>query len=126
MAMGANGTKKAAILLLSLGEEGAGAVLRHLARDEVDALTLEIANLRKVEKSQRDEVAAEFVQMVETEHYLAEGGIDYARTMLEKAFDVHRADEILHRLTNFLHRRPLEVLRRADASQVLADSEPDL
>src|SRR5579875_2803520 len=120
MAVGTSGIKKAAILLLSLGEEQAAAVLRHLSRDEIDAITLEIANLRKVEKNQRDEVAAEFVQMVQTEQYLAEGGIDYARTMLEKAFDVNRADEILHRLTTFLNRRPMEVLRKADPSQVLA------
>jgi flagellar motor switch protein FliG len=115
-----SGIRKAAILLLSLGEEQAAGVLRHLSRDEVDALTLEIANLRRVDRAQREAVTAEFVQILETEQYLAEGGIDYAKAMLEKAFDTARAGEILHRLTSFLHRRPLEVLRRADAGQVLA------
>ena len=88
------GTKKAAILLLALKSEEAGQVLRHLRRDEVDALTLEVANLRKLERGLRDEVVGEFVKMVETETVLAEGGIDYARTMLETAFDPGRASEI--------------------------------
>lgn len=115
-----NGTKKAAILLLSMGADEAAEVLRHLRRDEVDALTLEVANLKRVERDLRDEVVGEFVKMVETESFLQEGGIDYARTMLETAFDPGRASEIIHRLTNFLHRRPFEILRRADASQVLS------
>ena len=114
------GTKKAAILLLSMGPDEAAEVLRHLRRDEVDALTLEVANLKRVERDLRDEVVGEFVKMVETESFLQEGGIDYARTMLETAFDPGRASEIIHRLTNFLHRRPFEILRRADASQVLS------
>lgn len=114
------GTRKAAILLLSMNQKEAAEVLRHLRRDEVDALTLEIANLRKIDRSLRDEVATEFVKMVETEEYLAEGGIDYARQMLERAFDPGQANDIIRRLTNFLHRRPLEILRRADASQVLS------
>jgi flagellar motor switch protein FliG len=117
---GVSGTRKAAILLLSLGSDEAGEVLRHLRRDEVDAITLEVANLKKVERGLRDEVVGEFVKMVETEGALAEGGLDYARTMLETAFDPGRASEIIHRLTNFLHRRPFEILRRADASQVLS------
>ena len=115
-----NGTKKAAILLLSMGPDEAAEVLRHLRRDEVDALTLEVANLKRVERGLRDEVVGEFVKMVETESFLQEGGIDYARTMLETAFDSGKASEIIHRLTNFLHRRPFEILRRADASQVLS------
>ncbi len=113
------GTKKAAILLMSLGAQEAAGILRHMRRDEVEAVTVEIANLRKVDHEQQDDVLQEFYQMSRAEGMLAEGGIERARDLLERAFDGVKANEILHRLTHFLQKRPLDALRKADAAQVL-------
>ncbi len=114
-----SGSKKAAILLMSLGAEQAATLLRYLRRSEVEAITMEIANIKRVDSQIMDDVLSEFYQMSRADSQLAEGGMDMARDMLEKAFDGPRAQEILTRLTGFLQRRPFEGLRKADPSQVM-------
>lgn len=114
------GVRKAAVLLMSLPSREASMILRNLRRSEVDAITLEIANLKRVDRETQEAVITEFYQLSRAQEEIAEGGLEAARDLLEKAFDSQRAQEILHRLTNFLQRRPFEVLRKADASQILA------
>ena len=120
MAVALSGVRKAAVLLMSLPSQDASAILRGLRRSEVEGITLEIANLKRIDKHTQDEVVAEFYQLSVAEQEISEGGLDAARHLLEQAFDSQRATEILHHLTSFLQRRPFEVLRKADASQVLA------
>ena len=115
-----SGARKAAILLMSLGAKDAAGLFRHLRRTEVEAITVEIANLKRVDRDQQTEVLNEFYQMSRAEGEIAEGGMEMAREILEKAFDGPRANEIMHRLTNFLQRRPFDQLRKADATQILS------
>jgi flagellar motor switch protein FliG len=114
------GVRKAAVLLMSLPSHDASAILRGLTRTEVEGITLEIANLKRIDRQDQQDVISEFYQMAQAEQEMAEGGLEAARHLLEQAFDSQRASEILHHLTSFLQRRPFEVLRKADASQVLA------
>ncbi len=114
------GSKKAAILLMSLGAQEAADLMRHLRHSEVEQITLEIANLRRVDREQQQEVLNEFYQMSRAEVEITEGGIDMARDMLERAFDPNRASEILRRLTTYLQRRPFDVLRKADPNQIMS------
>ncbi|PSR33680.1 MAG: flagellar motor switch protein FliG [Sulfobacillus benefaciens] len=114
------GSKKAAILLMSLGAQEAADLMRHLRHSEVEQITLEIANLRRVDREQQQEVLNEFYQMSRAEVEITEGGIDMARDMLERAFDSNRASEILRRLTTYLQRRPFDVLRKADPNQIMS------
>ncbi len=114
-----SGSRKAAVLLMAVGSQQAATLLRYLRRSEVEAITMEIANLKRVDGQVVDDVVTEFYEMSKAEQQLAEGGIDMARDMLERAFDGPRAQEILQRLTGFLQRRPFEVLRKADPSQVM-------
>lgn len=114
------GAKKAAILLMSLGAQDAADLMRHLRHSEIEQITVEIANIKRVDREIQQDVLNEFYQISRAEIEITEGGIELARDMLERAFDPGRANEILRRLTTFLQRRPFDVLRKADANQIIA------
>jgi flagellar motor switch protein FliG len=112
------GIQKAAILLVAVGEERAGQIFKHLGETEVEALTLEIANSRKVPTEVCREVIGEAVDSVLAEDYIAEGGVEYARSILERSLGGNRADEIIGRLAATIERRPFEFLRRTPPEQI--------
>ncbi|MGB9791394.1 MAG: flagellar motor switch protein FliG [Thermacetogeniaceae bacterium] len=113
------GKQKAAILLISLGPEISAQIFKHLQEEEIEQLTLEIANIRKVPPEKRDEVFQEFYQMCLANEYITQGGINYAREILEKALGAQKAAEIINRLTASLQVRPFDFIRKADPSQLL-------
>ncbi|NLX71475.1 MAG: flagellar motor switch protein FliG [Clostridiales bacterium] len=113
------GREKAAILLISLGKEKASEIYKHLSEDEIEQLTLEIANLSKVESDIKDQVLEEFYQLCLAQNYISEGGIGYARDILERALGSQKALEIINRLTSSLQVRPFDFVRKADPSQIL-------
>ena len=78
------GVQKAAILLITLGPEKAATIFKHLKEDEIEELTLEIANTRSVSPQTKEEVLEEFYQVCLAQQYIAEGGIGYAKELLEK------------------------------------------
>lgn len=113
------GREKAAILLISLGPDLSAAVLKHLREADIDALTLEIAATRRVSQDVRDQVLQEFYEMCIAQEYLDEGGIEYAKVVLEKALGPQKASDVLARLTASLEVRPFDFTRRADPSQLV-------
>ena len=114
-----NGVQKAAILLITLGPEKAANVFKHLKEDEIEQLTLEIANTRSVSQSLKEEVLDEFYEVCLAQQYIAEGGIGYAKDLLEKALGSEKAMEVIGKLTASLQVRPFEFIRKIDASQIL-------
>jgi flagellar motor switch protein FliG len=112
------GPEKAAVLLVALGEEKAGEVFKHLGEHEVEALSLEIAKSRKVPSAVSRRVVSEAVDTVLAEDYLAEGGVDYARSLLERSLGATKAEEIISRLAATIERRPFEFLRRTPPEQI--------
>jgi flagellar motor switch protein FliG len=113
------GIKKAAILLVAVGEDRAGEIFRHLGETEVEQLSLEIAKSHaKVQTETCRQIIDEAVQTVLAEDYLAEGGVDYARGVLERSLGSQRAEEIIGRLAATIERRPFEFLRRTPAEQI--------
>jgi flagellar motor switch protein FliG len=112
------GIEKAAILLVAIGEERAGEIFRYLGDSEVEALSLEIAKSRKVNNDVAREVIGEAVEIVLAEDYIAEGGVDYARNILERSLGANRAEEVIGRLAATIERRPFEFLRRTPAEQI--------
>ena len=114
-----NGVQKAAILLITLGPEKASNVFKHLKEDEIEQLTLEIANTRSVSQSLKEEVLDEFYEVCLAQQYIAEGGIGYAKDLLEKALGNEKAMEVIGKLTASLQVRPFEFIRKIDASQIL-------
>lgn len=114
-----SGKKKAAILLISLGQETAANIFKKLKEEELEVLTLEIANQKKVTPEQKQMVISEFYQMCKAKEYISEGGLDYARTVLEKAVGLESALSVINKLTSSLQIRPFDCVRNTDPSQLL-------
>src|SRR5918999_3408550 len=112
------GIEKAAILLVAIGEQRASEIFNHLGDSEVEALSLEIAKSRKVPTNVSKEVLGEAIDTVLAEEYIAEGGVDYARSILERSLGAARADEVIGRLSATIERRPFEFLRRTPPEQI--------
>ena len=114
-----NGIQKAAILLIALGPEKSASIFKHLKEDEIEELTLEIANTRSVSPQTNESVLNEFYQVCLAQQYIAEGGIGYAKELLDKALGSDKAQEVITKLTASLQVRPFEFVRKTDPSQVL-------
>lgn len=113
------GIQKAAILMIALGPEKSAAIFKHLKEDEVEELTLEIANTRSITPQLKDSVVNEFYQVCLAQQYIAEGGINYAKELLEKSFGADKAMDVIGKLTASLQVKPFEFVRKADAAQLL-------
>jgi flagellar motor switch protein FliG len=113
------GRQKAAILLISMGPEISAQVFKYLREDEIEQLTLEIANVRKVDPEEKEKILAEFHQIAVAKEVIAQGGITYAKEILEKALGETKAMDIINRLTANLQVRPFDFARKADPSQIL-------
>ena len=110
--------EKAAILLITLGPEKSATLFKHLREEEIEALTLEIANISTVMPETKDRVLDEFYHICLAQHYITEGGISYAKTLLEKALGQTKAFEVISKLTVSLQVRPFDFVRKTDASQI--------
>ena len=114
-----SGLQKAAILLITLGPEKSASIFKHLKEDEIEQLTLEIANTRSVPTDSKDQVLDEFYDICLAQKYISEGGINYAKELLEKALGHDKAMDVIGKLTASLQVRPFEFVRKTDASQLL-------
>ncbi len=113
------GKQKAAILLISLGPEVSASIYKHLSEEEIEKLTLEISGVRKVEAQKKEEIIEEFHEIAMAQDYISQGGIVYAKQILEKALGEDKASSIIHRLTSSLQVRPFDFARKADPAQIL-------
>ncbi|NMB26159.1 MAG: flagellar motor switch protein FliG [Firmicutes bacterium] len=114
------GRQKAAVLLISLGPDVSAKVFKHLREDEIEDLTFEIAAMRRVEPEHKDRILAEFHELCLASEYMSQGGIEYAKEVLEKALGTDRAHEVIARLTASLQVRPFDFARKADPGQLLS------
>jgi flagellar motor switch protein FliG len=114
-----SGRQKAAILLITLGPEVSAQVFKHLRDEEIEQLTLEIANVRRVDSEEKNAILTEFHQICLAQEFLTQGGIAYAKEILEKALGPAKAVEILNRLTATLQVRPFDFARKAEPMQIL-------
>ena len=105
--------------MIALGPDIASQIFKFLREEEIDKLTLEIANQRKVPQEQKDKILAEFHQMLIAKDYISSGGLDYARELLEKALGTDKAVAIINRLTSSLQIRPFDFARKTDPAQLL-------
>lgn len=114
------GRKKAAVLLVSLGPERAAEVFRHLRDDEIEELSLEMAKMREVPSATVEAVLEELAENAAAYSYFAEGGVAYAREVLERSLGPERAAEIIGRLSAVIEMRPFEFLRRTPPEHIHA------
>lgn len=113
------GVQKASILLITLGPEKSAEIFKHLKEEEIEELTLEIANTRSISPEVKEEVINEFYQICLAQQYIAEGGIGYAKELLEKALGGEKAANVISKLTASLQVRPFEFIRKTEPAQVL-------
>ncbi|MDR2531011.1 MAG: flagellar motor switch protein FliG [Oscillospiraceae bacterium] len=111
--------EKAAILLITLGRDHSAELYKHMTEDEISQMTLSITTTRRVDTEVRESIIREFYDMCLAQKYLMEGGIDYARDILESAIGVERANELISKLSNTLQVRPFDFIRKADSTQIL-------
>lgn len=105
--------------MITLGPEVSAQVFKHLRDEEIEQLTLEIANVRKVDNQEKESILSEFHQIAMAQEFLTQGGINYAKEILEKALGTHKAMDIINRLTATLQVRPFDFARKADPGQIL-------
>ena len=114
-----SGKQKAAIFLLAVGAEVAADVMKRLQEAEVDTLTYEIARLDKITPEDKEKVLQEFQELMMAQEFITKGGIDQARSILERALGTQKAIDIVNRLTSSLQVRPFDFVRRQDPAQLL-------
>ena len=116
---GLTGKQKAALLLISLGPDVSAEIYKHLTEDEIEKLTLEISTIKNVSSDKKDEIMEEFYNLVMAQDYISQGGIGYAKMILEKALGPEQANLIINRLTSSLQVKPFDFARKADPNQIL-------
>lgn len=113
-----NGLKKSAILLMALGPSVSAKILRHFNEADIERISLEIANTTKVEVNTIEEVLEEFLLLSQAQRYLLDGGLDYARNLLEQTLGVQKAIEIIKKLKEASQIKPFMFVRKADPKQL--------
>lgn len=123
------GVRKAAILLIQLGKERAASVLGHLSDAEVEAVTAEVARLEAISASESEHVLGEFHEMMTARAHIAQGGLGFAKNLLEQSLGAERASEIVERLNAAAVQMPFQFLHRADPAQLrsfIANEHPQV
>ncbi|MCG0278393.1 MAG: flagellar motor switch protein FliG [Thermanaeromonas sp.] len=113
------GLEKAAIFLMSLGPDLSSLVLKQLPQEDIERITYQIANTTMVDPNVRQQVLDEFWELHEARQYIFQGGIKYAREILERALGPARAAEIIRKLMATSKIRPFNMIRKADPKQLV-------
>jgi len=112
--------QKAAVMLMCLGPDSSANVIRHLEEQEVEALTLEVARLDRVSPEQREAVINEFHELAVAQDFIAEGGVERAKRLLEEAYGMGKADDMIRKVVQAMQVVPFEFLKKADPAQVFS------
>ncbi|EMO07257.1 hypothetical protein LEP1GSC116_0902, partial [Leptospira interrogans serovar Icterohaemorrhagiae str. Verdun HP] len=102
------GRQKAAVFLIAVGSEVSSEIFKHLREDEIEQITFEIARLDKITPEDKEKVLVEFNELMMAQEFISNGGIDFARGLLEKALGNQKAIDIINRLTSSLQVRPFD------------------
>lgn len=114
-----SGLKKAAILMITLGSEASSQIMKMLPDNIIQKISYEIANIDYVKPEERDMIVNEFIEMQQAREYIIDGGIDYAKNLLNKALGPQRAKEVIDMLNQIqLRERPFDIARKADIRQL--------
>lgn len=112
--------KKAATVIVALGTDKASRIYQHMSAEELEQLTLEVAKLGHVEPEVTEQVLEEFYQMCLTNKAVTEGGMEYARSVLQKAFGDQAADQLLTKVAKAMTNRSFAFLDKTDAKTLLS------
>ncbi len=113
-------TQKAAVVITSIGAENAAHVYKRLSDEEVEKLTFEVSSLPYMDIGQVDAVLNEFYELCLTQKVITEGGIDYARSVLEKAYGSEMAQKLMEKVSKSMQTKAFEFVRKSDYKNLLA------
>ena len=113
------GKQKAAILIISIGVESASQIFKNMKDKDIERLSVEIANMKDVSSTVMEAVVEEFYQMVMAQEYISQGGLEYAKTVLEKALGPRKAHEIVSKVESAIHVSGFKLLKEVDPNQLL-------
>ncbi|MEE9213033.1 MAG: flagellar motor switch protein FliG, partial [Phycisphaeraceae bacterium] len=114
-----SGVKKAAVLLLSLGQDEAAMILKQLDTKSVEPITRELAAMRGVGTELRDTVLQEFYDLALAQQWTSEGGLGYARSLLMRSLDPKEAQRILEQISQQVRMTPFAFLQKAESQNLL-------
>ena len=114
------GAQRAATVIIALGVERASALYKHMEPEDVEQLTLEVAKMGFLGSEQTEAILYEFYQLCRTNRAVTEGGLEYARTVLEKAYGPQAAEELLGKVTKSLQNRSFSFMEKADEASLFS------
>ncbi|MFA9478646.1 flagellar motor switch protein FliG [Phycisphaerales bacterium AB-hyl4] len=113
------GVRKAAILLLTLDQQASTTLLKQLPGPAVEEVTRELASLGEIPTRTRNVILKEFYDLAVAQTWASEGGLDYARTLLQESLDPKEADRILQQISTQVRRTPFAFLQKAESTNLL-------
>jgi len=119
MAERLTGKQKAAAIIISLGAEDASRIYKFLKEDEIEQLTYEISRLQHLSPQTIESTLKDFYELCLTQKVITEGGLEYAKNVLEKAFGTQVATSLLERVTKTLRNKSFDFIRQADYKNLL-------
>jgi flagellar motor switch protein FliG len=119
MAERLTGKQKAAAIIISLGAEDASRIYKFLKEDEIEQLTYEISRLQHLSPQTMESTLKDFYELCLTQKVITEGGLEYAKNVLEKAFGTQVATSLLERVTKTLRNKSFDFIRQADYKNLL-------
>ena len=99
--------------------EAASQIFKHLKDKDVERLAVEIANIRDIPSTIMEAVVEEFYQMIMAQEYISQGGLDYAKGVLEKAVGPRKAHEVISKVESAIHVSGFTLLKDVDPNQLL-------
>ena len=112
--------QKAAAVVVALGAEKASLLYRFMEPEEVEQLTLEVARMGILDSEITEEILNEFYMMCLSNKAVTEGGLEYARAVLEKAYGPQAAEEMLGKVTKSLKHRPFSFMDKVDVKSMVS------
>ena len=113
-----SGKQKAAVVMLALGADSASKVYRNLKDEEIEQLTLEVATMPKLESEDMDDVLGEFYDMCLAQKFIIEGGVDYAKDILERAFGMQNARNVIDKVIISIESKAFDFMKKTDPKQL--------
>jgi len=111
--------EKAAIILIALGKEISSQILRHMSDKEIERLSTEIVRVENIDSKTEMAVLKEFYSLLRASEYVSEGGMDYAREVLESSVGKNRSDDMLKRIQGTLNPSGFSLLKDVDPMHLL-------
>ena len=115
-----SGAQKAAAVIVALGADKASQLYQYMEPEDVEQLTIEVARLAFLDSEQTEGILNEFYQMCMTNKAVTEGGLEYARTVLEKAYGEQAATDLLSKVTRSLKNRQFAFMNKADVKSLFS------